>query len=162
MAKKKAVTTAATELLTKQQIPFALHQYEQDEPAEPTAADIDELLRVSANRYFQTLIAKTDDEPLSAEVPISEKLDLNALASAVGATGAEIASETRTHKLTGYHIGSVSPFGHKQPVSTIVDISALDFATVYISAGIPGCAIEMSPEDLVRLTGARTAPVGAA
>jgi Cys-tRNA(Pro)/Cys-tRNA(Cys) deacylase len=42
----------------------------------------------------------------------------------------------------------------------VVDESALGFATVLVSAGRRGLQVELSPDDLVRLTRARTAPIG--
>jgi Cys-tRNA(Pro)/Cys-tRNA(Cys) deacylase len=42
----------------------------------------------------------------------------------------------------------------------VVDASALDFATVLVSAGRRGLQVELDPADLVRLTTASTAPIG--
>jgi Cys-tRNA(Pro)/Cys-tRNA(Cys) deacylase len=42
----------------------------------------------------------------------------------------------------------------------VVDESALEFATVMVSAGKRGLQVELPPAELVRLTRARTAPIG--
>jgi len=42
---------------------------------------------------------------------------------------------------------------------TLLDRSALGHATIFVSAGRRGLEIELSPDDLVRLTGARVAAV---
>ncbi len=72
----------------------------------------------------------------------------------------EIVDYDDIKKVTGYSADGMSPLAQKNYLPTIVDVSALDFATIYLSAGKPGLDIEMSPEDLVRLTQARTAPLG--
>ena len=48
----------------------------------------------------------------------------------------------------------------RKALTTVVDDSALRFATVMVSAGRRGLQVELPPADLVRLTRARTAPIG--
>ena len=64
-------------------------------------------------------------------------------------------------RLTGYVVGGISPFGQRTPSRTIVDSSATDFPTVYVSAGRRGLDVEVDPHDLIRLTSAHTAQIGA-
>jgi Cys-tRNA(Pro)/Cys-tRNA(Cys) deacylase len=56
--------------------------------------------------------------------------------------------------------GGVSPLGQRKALPTVVDESALDVATVLVSAGRRGLQVELPPADLVRLTRSRTAPIG--
>ena len=57
-------------------------------------------------------------------------------------------------------LGGISPLGQKKALPTVVDESALTFATVMVSAGKRGLQVELPPAELVRLTRARTAPIG--
>jgi hypothetical protein len=50
----------------------------------------------------------------------------------------------------------------RKKLPTVIDESALDHETVFCSAGKRGLEIELAPADLVRLTSARTAPIGRA
>ncbi|MCW2636574.1 MAG: ybaK/ebsC protein [Blastococcus sp.] len=70
---------------------------------------------------------------------------------------AEPADAERT---TGYVLGGISPLGQKKALLTVLDDSALGFPTVLVSAGRRGLQVELAPDDLVRLTRARTAPIG--
>lgn len=44
-------------------------------------------------------------------------------------------------------------------MKTVIDSSALDFETIYVSAGKRGLQIELSASDLAKLTKATFAPV---
>jgi Cys-tRNA(Pro)/Cys-tRNA(Cys) deacylase len=50
----------------------------------------------------------------------------------------------------------------RKRLTTVVDESALDFETVFVSAGRRGLEIELSPGDLITLTGATVSRVRAA
>src|SRR4029450_12286583 len=63
-------------------------------------------------------------------------------------------------RTTGYVLGGISPLGQRTALPTVGDETALTFATVLVSAGRRGLQVELPPADLVRLTRARTAPIG--
>ena len=94
-----------------------------------------------------------------AVLPVTSSLDLKAAAAALGCGRATLAPVDVAEKTTGYVVGGVSPIGQKRPLATVVDASALGHRTVLCSAGRRGWEIELDPAELVRLTGAVTAPV---
>ena len=109
---------------------------------------------------FKTLLADVDGTLTVAVVPVSGQLDLKALARAVGGRKAAMADPKAAERATGYVVGGISPLGQKRAHPTVVDATALDHPTVYVSAGRRGLEVELAPADLVRLTAAITAPVG--
>jgi Cys-tRNA(Pro)/Cys-tRNA(Cys) deacylase len=92
-------------------------------------------------------------------VPVTTSLNLKALASALGAKRAEMADPSKAERSTGYLAGGISPIGQKKQLPTVLDASAQAFATIYVSAGRRGLEIELSPADLVRLTGGRAGEI---
>ena len=66
-----------------------------------------------------------------------------------------------TERRTGYVLGGISPLGQRQPSPTVIDETALGFATVLVSGGRRGLDLELAPADLVSLTSARTAAIAA-
>jgi Cys-tRNA(Pro)/Cys-tRNA(Cys) deacylase len=146
-----AATNAATPAMTalsRSGVAFTVHRYQHDPAAVP------------AERVFKTLLADVDGNLIVAVVPVVGSLDLKALAAASGGKRASMAASAAAERATGYLVGGISPFGQRRQLPTIVDKSATDFDTVYVSAGRRGLDLELAPADLIRLTGATTARIG--
>lgn len=150
--------TPATALLVRQRVDFRLHSYTHGDGAAygPEAAEI---LGQDPARVFKTLVADVDRVLTVGIVPVAAKLDLKALAAAVGAKRAAMADVTAAERATGYVAGGISPLGQRKRLRTVLDESATGFATVYVSAGRRGLEVELAPSDLVRLTQATVAPI---
>jgi Cys-tRNA(Pro)/Cys-tRNA(Cys) deacylase len=159
MAKKQPGGTPATVALTRARIDFTLHAYEHDPRATSYGDEAAAALGLDPRRVFKTLMASVDGRLAVAVVPVSGRLDLKALARALGGSKAVLADLAAAERATGYVAGGISPFGQKRPHPTVVDQSALDHPTVYVSAGRRGLDLEIAPTDLVAATGATTAEV---
>lgn len=141
---------------------FTLHPYEHDANAQAYGEEAADALGVPYERIFKTLVAEVDGELAVAVVPVAGRLDLKALASALGGKRASMADAAKVERVTGYVVGGISPLGQRRRLPTVVDASALDFETVYFSAGRRGLQVETAPAELVRLAEAVTAPIGKA
>ena len=162
MAKTVSKGTPATVALTQAKVSFEVHAYEHDPAAQSYGTEAAEAMGVVPGRVFKTLLADVDGKLTVAVVPVSGQLDLKALASAVGGKKAAMAAPAAAERTTGYVVGGISPLGQRKKLPTVIDESALGYETVFCSAGRRGLEIELAPADLVRLTGARTAPIGRA
>ena len=114
---------------------------------------------VDPARVFKTLLAEVDGTLTVVVVPVSASLDLKALAAAVGGKRARMSDPRAAERATGYVAGGISPLGQRKRLPTVIDESAEGFETIYCSAGRRGLEVELAPADLVRLTGARLAPI---
>jgi Cys-tRNA(Pro)/Cys-tRNA(Cys) deacylase len=52
-------------------------------------------------------------------------------------------------RLTGYHVGGISPFGQKRLVPTALDASATARHRVFVNGGQRGVQLELRPDDIV-------------
>lgn len=156
-----ATGTPATALLAKAKVPFTLHPYEHDPRAEAYGEEAAAALGVPPERIFKTLIATIDGTLVCGVVPVAGRLDLKALAAAVGAKKAEMADPAAAARATGYVVGGISPLGQRSRLRVVVDSSASGFGTVFVSAGRRGLQVELAPDDLVRLASAVLAPIAA-
>jgi Cys-tRNA(Pro)/Cys-tRNA(Cys) deacylase len=160
MARPKAgAGTPATVALTSAGIPFSAHPYEHDPSAASYGLEAAEALGVEPERVFKTLLADTDAGLVVGVVPVTGKLDLKALAAAVGAKRAAMADPAVAERRTGYVVGGISPIGQKTRHVTVVDETAQLFDTVFVSGGRRGLDIELAPDDLLAATGARYADI---
>jgi Cys-tRNA(Pro)/Cys-tRNA(Cys) deacylase len=161
MAKKqKAGGTPATTALTAASIAFTVHDYDHDPRSDSYGEEAATALGITPDRVFKTLLAEVDGVLTVAVVPVSGQLDLKALARAVGGRKASMADPKAAERATGYVVGGISPLGQKRKHPTVVDATALDQPTVFVSAGRRGLEVELAPADLVRLTAAVAAPIG--
>jgi Cys-tRNA(Pro)/Cys-tRNA(Cys) deacylase len=154
-----AAATPALGALARAGVEHRVHTYDHDPAAPSFGREAAEALGVEPGRVYKTLVAKVGDGLVVALVPVLGSLDLKALAAALGAKRAELADPAVAERTTGYVVGAISPLGQKKRLPTVVDESAGASATVFCSGGRRGLEIEMAPADLVRLTGARVAPI---
>ena len=152
--------TPATAALTAAGVPHTLHPYAHQEGTSRYGEEAAGALGVAPERIFKTLLADLGGELVVAVVPVARQLDLKALAAALGAKKATMADPAAATRSTGYVLGGISPLGQRTRLRTVVDASATDFPTVLVSAGRRGLQVELAPDDLVRVTGALTAPLG--
>ncbi|MFI6446977.1 Cys-tRNA(Pro) deacylase [Kitasatospora sp. NPDC050543] len=157
--KKGGQGTPATVALEKAGIAFTVHAYPHDPAAASYGGEAAQALGIPAARVFKTLVAEVDGALTVAVVPVSGRLDLKALAAAVGGKRAVMADPAAAERSSGYVVGGISPLGQRRPLRTVLDDSALAHPTVYVSAGRRGLEVELSPADLVALTRALPAPV---
>ncbi|GAA3888731.1 Cys-tRNA(Pro) deacylase [Streptomyces sedi] len=151
--------TRATVEASRAGVAFTLHEYRHDPAVRAFGEEAARELGHDPARVFKTLVAEVDGAWTVALVPVSASLSLKALASAVGGRRATLADPAAAERTTGYVRGGISPLGQRRRLPTVVDSSAAEHPTVMVSAGRRGLEIELSPADLVALTGARTAPI---
>lgn len=151
--------TPATKAATKAGIGFIVHEYRHDPKAESYGSEAADRLGLDPAQVFKTLIADVDSRLVVAVVPVNCQLDLKALAAAAGAKKAALADERAAERATGYVLGGISPLGQRKDLPTYIDESARTLDTLFVSAGRRGLEIELSPDDLARLTNAAMAAI---
>lgn len=160
MAKRKQPGgTPATTALTAAGVAFTVHEYDHDPRAASYGTEAAEAMGIDPARVFKTLFAEVDGALVVGVVPVAGQLDLKALARALDGRKATMADPKDAERATGYVVGGISPLGQRKAHPTVVDASALDHPTVYVSAGRRGMEVELSPAELVRLTAARVAAI---
>jgi Cys-tRNA(Pro)/Cys-tRNA(Cys) deacylase len=151
--------TPATAALTALGISFIEHEYAHDPSVIAFGEEAASVLGVDPDRVFKTLLADADGSLVVGIVPVSGKLDLKALAAAVGAKKASMADPAVASRRTGYVIGGISPIGQKTRLHAVLDETAELFDTVFVSGGRRGFDIELAPADLVRAVAADVAAI---
>ena len=159
MAKKAGGGTPATIALQRAGVPFQLHAYEHDPRSASYGLEAAAALGIDPARVLKTLVAALDGRLVVGVVPVAGQLDLKALARALGGSKALLADVADAERATGYVAGGISPVGQKRPHPTVVDESAWEHPTVYVSAGRRGLDLEIAPADLAAVTRAVAARI---
>lgn len=144
--------TPAINLLKKKKYIFKIHKYEHDPLCTDFGKEAVEKLGFDENRVFKTLLVELSPRELAvAVIPVSKMLSLKNMASSLKSKKAVMANKDEAQKVTGYLLGGISPLGQKKRLRTIIDSSAFDFETIFISGGKRGLDIEINPNDLKTL-----------
>ncbi len=152
--------TPATVALERAGVAFTQHPYDHDPAAASYGLEAAAQLGLDPAAVFKTLLAEVDGRLVVGIVPVSGQLDLKALAAAVGGKRAGMADPVAAERATGYVVGGISPLGQRKRLPTVLDASATDLPTIYVSGGRRGLDIGLSPADLVRLLDATVAAIG--
>jgi Cys-tRNA(Pro)/Cys-tRNA(Cys) deacylase len=151
--------TPAVLALRSAGVAHTLHEYAHDPRSESFGLEAAAELGLDPDRVYKTLMASADGRLVVAVVPVSGRLDLKALARALGASKAGMAEVKDAERATGYVAGGISPFGQKRQHPTVVDETVELWETVYVSGGRRGLDLEIAPADLVAVTGAIVADI---
>src|SRR5882762_2558705 len=152
-------TTPATKALQKLGVKFVLHTYVYDSDAESIGMQAAEALGVAPFRMLKTLMAEVDGKPVCVVVPSDREVSMKKLAAAFAGKAANMMRPADAERLTGYHVGGISPFGQKKRVPVAIDQAALRETSVYLNGGQRGLQIEIDPSDAVRALDAIVQPL---
>lgn len=150
----KVQKTNAVRLLDAAKIPYVLTPYEVDE-SDLSAIHAAETSGININQILKTLILKGDKTGyFVCVIPGGGSVDYKKAAKASGNKSCAMIPMKDLLPLTGYQRGGCSPIGMKKHFPTYVHESALNEEKIHVSAGQRGLQLQLSPDDLVKVTGA--------
>jgi Cys-tRNA(Pro)/Cys-tRNA(Cys) deacylase len=154
-----ASTTRATQALTAAKVAFTVHHYDYDPTAERIGMQAAEALGEQPQRVLKTLMALVDGKPVCVVVPSDKEVSMKKLAAAFKGKKAEMMPPVDAERVTGYHVGGISPFGQKRQVPAAIEEAALAEDLVYINGGQRGLQVRLVPSDAQRVLKAVAAPL---
>lgn len=153
------ITNNVTRMLVAKGVAFQAHEL----PAEKLGGlEAAAHLGVDPARMFKTIVAVRPDggKPVLGVVPAAAQVELKALGRALGGKKLQAATQAQAEKLTGLQTGGISPLALiAKGFEVVLDSSALNFETIYVSGGQRGLNISLAPQALLDLTRAKTAEI---
>lgn len=150
------VKTNAARILDMQEVKYELFEYEVDE-SDLSAVNVAEKLKQNIDQVFKTLVLRGDKSGIFVcVIPGAEELDLKKAATISGNKNAAMIAVKEILQVTGYIRGGCSPIGMKKNYPTFIDESCNLYDSIYVSAGIRGLQLKISPDDLIKVTSSLT------
>lgn len=157
MAHGKVEKTNAARLLDRAKIAYELVPYRVDEE-HLAATHVAEELGEDIGSVFKTLVLRGDRTGyFVCVVPADHEVDLKAAARVSGNKKADLIPMKELLPVTGYIRGGCSPIGMKRAFPTYIHSSCLGLSEIYVSAGVRGLQIRITPDALIAFTRAETA-----
>lgn len=139
--------TNAMRLLKAAGVPFETREYEVD-PDDLSGIHIATCLGIDPDSMFKTLVCRGERGVYVFCIPAPSELDLKKCATLVGEKKMEMVHVKELLGLTGYIRGGCSPVGMKKKYPTYMDETAELFDPIYVSAGMRGMQLVISPSAL--------------
>jgi len=153
--------TPAVTALDRAGLPFSIHEYAHDPDNTHYGDEAAEKLGIASGRIFKTLVIELDNGDLAAAIlPVNMTLNLKVAARSLKAKKAQMAKPEQVERSSGYVLGGVSPIGQKKAIPTVIDNSAQECTTIFISGGKRGLEIELKPQHLCQITHAHYESIG--
>ena len=142
--------TNAARLLDRAKIKYELVPYVVDEN-DLAATHIADQLNEDIKQVFKTLVLKGDKSGyFVCVVPGDAEVDLKKAAKVSGNKKVDLIPMKELLPTTGYIRGGCSPIGMKKAFPTFFHSTCLDFDYIYVSAGVRGLQLKVSPAELVK------------
>jgi Cys-tRNA(Pro)/Cys-tRNA(Cys) deacylase len=138
-------------------IAVTLHPYSYDANADRIGMAAAEALGLDPAVTLKCLMVEVDGKPACCVIPSDGQLSMKRVAAAFGGKAAAMMPPAKAEKLTGYHVGGISPFGQKRQVSTAFEVTACTAPKVWINAGARGLLLGIAPSDALQATAGKAA-----
>jgi Cys-tRNA(Pro)/Cys-tRNA(Cys) deacylase len=160
-AKAPAKITRATQALDKAGFRYSVYTYAYDPDAPRIGLQAAEALGVDPGRVLKTLMAAVDGRPVCLLVASDREVAMKRVAAAFSGKAAAMLKPADAERLTGYHVGGISPLGQKRSFPTAIDAGSLGDpgAEIHVNGGGRGLQIRLTEGDLVAVLDARVVPL---
>ena len=117
-----------------------------------TALEAASSLSCEVGAIVKSLLFKTEQNYTLCLVAGDKKASLNKIKKILNIKDAFMASADDVKNVTGFTIGGVSPIGHLNKITILIDNSLERFNFLFAAAGHPNCVFKISFTDLKKIT----------
>jgi len=123
----------------------------------PTVETAAQAVGTHPGQIVKSILFLVDSHPVLAITCGTQPVEQRAIASlyGVGRKRVKLASPQVVLDISGYEVGAMPPFGHRQPLPTLLDQRVLEQLVVYAGGGAENALVRLKPEDIQRVTQAK-------
>ncbi len=125
-----------------------------------TVGDAARALAVNTDQIIKSLVFHVNGKPLLVINNGLARVDRRKLAThlGVGRKKVKFASPDTAFAMTGFVVGSMPPFGHKQKLPTLVDTAVTELDLIYGGGGDIDAMMRLTPNELLKVSQAEVLP----
>jgi prolyl-tRNA editing enzyme YbaK/EbsC (Cys-tRNA(Pro) deacylase) len=126
--------------------------------ATPTVESAAQAVGAKVEQIIKSILFVIDDQPVLAIACGISSINRRAIAELyqVGKKRVKLASPEKVLEISGYEVGAMPPFGHRQPLTTLIDPRVLELTDAYAGGGAENALIRLNPQEIKRVTSAQT------
>lgn len=123
----------------------------------PTVADAAQAVGAQTEQIVKSVLFTIEEHAVLAVTCGDRPVERRAIAAlyGVGRKRVKLASPEVVLQMTGYAVGTVPPFGHLQPIPTMLDPAVLANEYVYAGGGGENALVRLDPQVILQISGAQ-------
>ncbi len=124
-----------------------------DEPT-PTVEIAAKVVGTRPDQIVKSVLFTVREDRVLAIACGTQLIERRVIASVygVGRKQVKLANAEIVLETTGYPVGTVPPFGHPQPIRTLIDPLVLDLTECYAGGGAHNALTRLDPQDILKIT----------
>lgn len=123
----------------------------------PTVQSAAQAVNASEGQIIKSILFLIDSRPVLVIACGTTNIGRRPIADLfqVGKKRIKLASPQSVLEISGYEVGAMPPFGHRQSLTTLIDRKVLDLSAAYAGGGAENALLRLNPQDILRVTGAK-------
>lgn len=123
----------------------------------PTVETAAQAVGARVEQIIKSILFLVDEQPVLAIACGTANIGRRAIADlyGVGKKRIKLASAETVLAISGYEVGAMPPFGHRQALATLIDQRVLETPEAYAGGGADNALLRLNPQDIVRVSGAK-------
>ncbi len=123
----------------------------------PTVQTAANAVGAHADQIIKSILFLANEHPILAIACGLANIQRRAIADlySISKKKVKLASPEMVLEISGYEVGAMPPFGHRQPLPTVIDQRVLTFTDAYAGGGADNVLLRLNPQDILRVTGAK-------
>ncbi len=123
----------------------------------PTVETAAQAVKAHPEQIIKSILFTIDEQPVLAIACGLSTISRRAIADlyGVGKKRIKLATPEKVVEISGYEVGAMPPFGHRNPLRTLIDQRVLELTAAYAGGGAENALVRLNPEEIQRVTSAR-------
>ncbi len=120
----------------------------------PTVETAAQAVNARPEQIIKSILFMIEDRPVLAIACGTSTINRRPIADlyGVGKKQVKLARPEVVLEISGYEVGAMPPFGHRQPLATLIDSRLLELSVAYAGGGAENALVRLDPHDILRVT----------